>query len=108
MAIEAFTALVYGFAVGIAGGALSAYLGWNKSGEPFDTRKFISGVITGVIAGVIVVLANTAALTTAADQTALLVTLATVFIAIIGVDTIRTAITGSIRNARQEKAKEYS
>jgi len=112
MAVEAFTALILGFVVGIAGGALSAYLGWNKSGEPFDSRKFISGVVTGIVAGVVIVLANTAALTAAADEAALAISLAVIFVAIIGADTIRTSITGAVRkgsnenNSKEEKKPE--
>ena len=96
MAVEPFVALVIGLAVGAAAGALSAFLGWNKSTEPFDTRKFISGLVTGIIAGIVAVMANTAAYTQAADQTALLISYITVVVAIIGVDTIRTSITGAV------------
>ena len=93
--VDPFTAIAIGFGIGALAGALSAFLGWNKTNEPFDTRKFISGVATGIIAGIVAVLANTAAFTQAADQTALLISYVTVVIAVIGVDTVRTAITGA-------------
>ena len=93
--VDMFVALVIGLAIGAAAGAFSAFLGWNKGTEPFDTRKFISGLVTGIVAGVVVVMANTAAFTQAADQTALLISYVTAVIAIIGVDTLRTSITGA-------------
>ena len=93
--VDPFTAIAIGFGVGALAGALSAFLGWNKTTEPFDVRKFISGLATGIIAGIVAVLANTAAFTQAEDQTALLISYVTVVIAVIGADTIRTAITGS-------------
>jgi len=108
--METFLAVVIGFIIGAGSGALSAYLGWNKSGEPFEARKFISGLVTGIIAGVIVVAANTTAFQTAADDTALLISYIVMVLAIIGVDNVRTAITGSIRsritNPNQVKLQE--
>ena len=95
--IDPFLALVGGLIIGAAAGAASAFFGWNKSGEPFDTRKFVSGLVTGVISGIIAVMANTAALTQAADQTALLISYVTIFVAIIGIDHIRTDITSAIK-----------
>ena len=102
--IEAFTALIYGFAIGIAGGAASSFLGWIKEDTPFIGKKFVLGIATGIIAGIVAVLANTAALTQAADETTLLITLATIFVGIIGVDTVRTAISGAITQ-RAAKSK---
>ena len=96
--VEAFFAVVVGLAVGITAGATSAFLGWNKSGEPFEARKFLSGIVTGIIAGIVAVLAQTSALQNAADNSVFLISLVTIFIAVIGVDNIRTAITGSIRS----------
>jgi len=104
--VETFFAVVIGFIIGAAAGALSAYLGWNKSGEPFDTRKFVSGLITGIIAGIVVVAANTQAFQSAADDTALLISYVVMVLAIIGVDAVRTSITGAIRNAREDKEVE--
>jgi hypothetical protein len=48
-------------------------------------------------------MANTAAFTQAADQTALLISYVTAVIAIIGVDSTRTAISGAIK---KEEVKE--
>ena len=96
--VEATYAIIVGLAVGIAAGAVSAFLGWNKSGEPFESRKFISGVVTGIIAGIVAVLAQTNVLQNAADDATFIISLVTIFIAVIGVDSIRTAVTGSIRS----------
>lgn len=95
--VEPFIALVVGLGIGALAGALSAFLGWNKSNEPFDVKKFISGLATGIVAGIVVVMANTAAFTQAADQTALLISYVTAVIAIIGVDTVRTSLSGAIK-----------
>lgn len=95
--VDPFIALVVGLGIGALAGALSAFLGWNKSNEPFDSKKFISGLATGIVAGIVVVMANTASFTEAADQTALLISYVTAVIAIIGVDTVRTSLTGAIK-----------
>ena len=88
--------LVIGLAIGAGAGALSAFLGWNKSSEPFDTRKFVSGLITGIIAGIVATLAIAATIQEAVDQSALLLVYVTLFIGIIGIDNVRTSITGAI------------
>jgi hypothetical protein len=91
-------------AVGIlsAAGALSAFLGWNRSTEPFDARKFISGVATGVIAGIALVLANAAGIMNAVDQTAQWILIGSLALSIIGADTVRTALTGAIKKEEEE------
>lgn len=99
--IDVFAATVIGFALGAGAGALSAFLGWNKSGEPFDARKFISGLVTGVITGVVAVLAITATIAQAVDQTALLIIYVTLFVGIIGVDNVRTSLTSAVRKEQQ-------
>jgi len=96
--VEATFAIIVGLVVGIAAGATSAFLGWNKSGEPFESRKFLSGVVTGIIAGIVAVLAQTSALQNAADDATFIISLVIIFIAVIGVDNVRTAVTGSIRS----------
>jgi len=100
--IEPFVVLVIGFSVGAAAGALSAFLGWNKDEVVFDARKFVTGIITGIIAGVAVVLANTAGLQTAVDESAILIQLVIIVLAILGVDTLRTSITNAIRKSRAQ------
>ena len=96
MAIDILTGFVIGVALGAASGALSAFLGWNKSGEPFEARKFVSGAVTGIIAGVVASMAIVSQITADTTDTALLTIYITMFIAIIGVDNIRTAATGAI------------
>ena len=71
---------------------------WNKSGEPFESRKFVSGVVTGIIAGIVAVLAQTSVLQSAADDATFIISLVVIFVAVIGVDNVRTAVTGSIRS----------
>jgi hypothetical protein len=93
-----FINVVIGLVLGALAGAASAFIGWNKSGEAFEARKFVTGVITGVIAGIVFVIGIVSSIQSAVDQTALLVIYVTTFIAIIGVDNVRTGITGSVRS----------
>ncbi len=102
--LEPFVVLVIGLAVGITAGALSSIIGWIRTTEPFEGRKFATGVITGIIAGIAIVLANTQALQTAADESAILIQLIVMVLAILGVDTVRTAVAASI--AKRAGAKE--
>src|SRR5688500_16795103 len=94
--MDVFLNLVIGLAIGAGAGALSAFLGWNKSSEPFDTRKFISGLVTGIIVGIVAVIAIAATIQEAVDQSALLLIYITLFVGIIGADNVRTSITGAI------------
>ena len=94
---DPFTALIIGFGIGALGGALSAFLGWNKSGEPFDPRKFISGLVTGIIAGIALVMASAQLIQdAAADQAQLLIAYVGIILAVIGVDNARTSISSAI------------
>lgn len=95
--MDSFTVMSVALALGAAFGALSAYLGWNKTGEGFDVKKFISGLATGIISGVAIVLANQAGILSATDPTQTLIALVTVGLSILGVDTLRTSVTGAIR-----------
>ena len=104
--MEPFTVLIVGLLVGAGAGALSAYLGWNRSAEPFDARKFLNGLITGIIAGVVVVLGSAAALQAATDNSTVLLQLIVIVFAVLGVDYARTSITNAIRNARAVKQVE--
>ena len=94
--MDIFLNTIIGFAIGAGAGALSAFLGWNKSGEPFDARKFVSGLVTGIITGLVAVLAIAATIGEAVDETALLVIYVTLFVGIIGVDNARTAVAATL------------
>jgi len=98
-----FLNVVIGFVLGAVAGATSAFIGWNKSGEPFEARKFVTGVITGVIAGIVFVVGIVSSIQAAVDQAALLIIYVTTFIAIIGVDNVRTGITGAVANRAVEE-----
>lgn len=88
-------------------GAFSAWLGWNKSGDPFDARKFANGVVTGVIAGIALAIANAVGITAALDDTQAFVLIGSLVLSVIGVDSMRTAVSGSIANrAADEVAVE--
>lgn len=87
-----------GFAVGGLGGALSSYLGWNASGEPWENRKFIAGLSTGVISGIGLVFANLAAFKTATDDFAVLALLGTVLFGALGIDMVREKVGTLVSN----------
>ncbi len=87
-------------------GALSAYLGWIKSGEAFDARKFVNGVVTGVIAGIALAIANAAGITSALSDTEAFILVGSLVLSIIGVDTVRTAVSGAVANRAEEQIVE--
>ena len=103
MAVDA-TAInvIIGFVIGAVAGAFSAFIGWNKSDEEFNTRKFIAGVVTGVIAGIVLVLGVVSQIQTAVDQVALIVIYISIFVGIVGIDNLRTGISASITKQETE------
>jgi len=104
--VETFIAVVIGFIIGAAAGALSAFVGWNKSGEPFDTRKFISGLVTGIITGLVFVIGLASQISEAVDQTALILIYIAIFVGIVGVDNLRTGVSQSITKANDNTKAE--
>ena len=101
--VDLFIATIVGFVLGAAAGGFSAFMGWLKSNEAFEAKKFVLGIVTGVIAGIVAVIASTALIQeAAADQTLLLTAYITIFIGIVGIDNIRTAISGGIANRATE------
>ena len=102
--IDPITYAGIGFAVGAGAGAVSAYLGWSSSGEPFDARKFLNGMVTGVLAGIALVFANLAAFKTVPDEFAALALYGTIIAGSIGTDMIRAKITGMITGSEPEPA----
>lgn len=83
------TAVGLGFLAGGGAGALSAYLGWNRSGEDFNPRKFIDGLATGIIAGIGLAFANITTFKTATDDLAILTLIGTIAFGALGADFIR-------------------
>lgn len=104
MVVEQITSVIAGLAVSIIGGALSAYMGWNASLEPFNTRKFINGIITGVIGGLSVLMVNIVILKGISDEVELIGALVTILLGVVGVDRLRTDLSKTIsqRKAAQE------
>lgn len=99
--IDPIVAVSLGFLVGGAAGAFSAYLGWNRSGEPFVTRKFIDGLATGVITGIGLVFANLIAFKGITDDFAFIALLGTIFFGAIGFDAVREGVSGSLPSAKK-------
>jgi len=106
--MDIFTNLLIAIGLGVSAGALSAFVGWNKSGEPFDARKFVSGLITGVIAGLVFVVGIASQITEAVDQTALLLVYIAIFVGIVGVDNLRTGVSASITKQESNTQPEPS
>lgn len=104
MVVEQITSVLAGLAVSVLGGALSAYMGWNASMEPFNPRKFINGIITGVIGGLGVLMVNIVILKGISDEVELIGALITILLGVVGVDRLRTDLSKTIskRNAEKE------
>jgi drug/metabolite transporter (DMT)-like permease len=98
--LDAWSAIALGLVTGGVGGAFSAYLGWNRSGEPFDGRKFIDGLATGVLAGLALGFANLAVLKGAVDEIALMTTVGTIFFGALGVDFVREHVSGIVEKKK--------
>ena len=91
-------------AIGAAAGAFSAFLGWNKSGEPFEPRKFVNGVVTGIIGGIALIIANATVIQGATgDQ--VWIQLAILVLAIVGVDQVRVTVSAAIANRANKEQK---
>ncbi len=103
-----FSGIAIGVGLGGAVGALSAYLGWNSSGEPFESKKFIGGLVNGIIAGVTLVAMSFEALKGAItnDPTGVqfLELMILTSLGILGSDFARTKISGMIANRSPEPA----
>ena len=109
MAVDPILSLYVGVVVAGIAGALSAYMGWNSSNEPFNARKFINGLITGVIGGLVVLAASAVALQGITTETELFVMLLTIFLSAVGADRLRTDTSKAINNrADQEVPKTTS
>jgi hypothetical protein len=99
--LDAITYAGIGFGVGAGAGAVSAYLGWNASGEPFDARKFLNGMITGVLAGIALVFANLMAFKAVGDEFAVLELYGTIIAGAIGIDMARAKVTAMISSRNE-------
>jgi hypothetical protein len=91
-----------GFVIGAVAGALSAYLGWNASGEPFNARKFLNGAVTGMLSGIGLVFANLMAFKTVPDEFAVITLYGTIIVGAVGVDMMRTKVTSMIADRSEE------
>lgn len=76
---DLLTNALIGIGIGGVTGAVGAFLGWNSSGEPFITRKFITGVATGAITGIGLGFLNALAFKNVTDELALLVIYGDIF-----------------------------
>lgn len=86
-------------------GAFSAWLGWNKSGEPFDARKFANGVVTGIFAGIGLVIANAVGIVSIQDQTQAFILIGSLVFTVVGIDQLRVTTAGAISNRAVEKVE---
>jgi hypothetical protein len=89
-----------------AAGAFSAFMGWIKSGEAFESKKFVMGVVTGVLGGIALTIANAGGLTAGLTETEQWILIGSLALSIIGLDNLRTAVSGAVANrAKEEKAE---
>jgi hypothetical protein len=88
-----------------AAGAFSAYLGWIKSGEAFDARRFVNGTVTGVIAGISLAVANAAGIAEALDPTNQFILIVSLVLSVIGIDQLRVSVSGAIANRAEAEAE---
>jgi len=86
-----------------AAGAFSAFMGWLKSGEAFEAKKFVLGVVTGVLGGIALTIANASGLMSGATETEQWILIGSLALSIIGVDSLRTAISGAVANRAVEE-----
>ena len=89
-----------------AAGAFSAFMGWLKSGEAFESKKFVLGVVTGVLGGIGLTIANATGLTGALNETEQWILIGSLALGIIGIDSLRTAISGAIAQRTVEQPAE--
>lgn len=78
------------------GGALSAFLGWLDSSEPFDARKFSSGIIRGAIAGAVLATSIEVDITTR--------TLILLFFSALGFDVAINKVVKSVKREQKRRS----
>jgi H+/Cl- antiporter ClcA len=103
--VEAWVAITIGLVTGAVAGAFSAYLGWNRSGEEFNGRKFIDGLATGIIAGLVLGFANIATLKNSPDEIALMTTVGTILFGALGADFVREHVSSIIVKPKTDTLK---
>ena len=95
--IDELTRVIISLGVGVAGGFLSSWMGWNASGEIFNSRKhgnaLIVGAVTGLAAG-----AAAAVIEPNIAPAAFALQLVGIFVGVIGIDRIRTDTSQSAAN----------
>ena len=90
------TYVLTGIGIAVLANIIAGVLGWLKSNESFNVKKFAATIITAVVVGIgagIVVVPNIQAVT---DQTALIIIYAGLFTAPIVIDRFRTDISGAV------------
>ena len=81
MVTELMTNAIYGLLLGIAAGALGAYVGWASGGDAFNARKFSTGLVTGAIGGLLAAFAQIPLFAQVTDELAMLVIYGDIFAA---------------------------
>ncbi len=103
--LDLVSSFLIGIGFGGALGALSAYLGWNASNTPFETKKFVGAVVTGVIAGIVIVFVNINGFKSAASDATgmeIILLLGTIAFSILGVDYTKAKLSAIIANKQPE------
>jgi len=107
MALEiTATNVLIGIGIAVLANIIAGVLGWLKSNDAFNVKKFSATIITAVIVGIgagVLVVPNIQA---AADQTTLIIIYAGLFTAPIVIDRFRTDISGAVANKAEERVTE--
>ena len=97
------TNVLIGIGIAVLANIIAGVLGWLKSNESFNIKKFSATLITAVVVGIgagILVVPNIQAVT---DQTALIVIYAGLFTAPIVIDRFRTDVSGAVVQRTNEE-----
>ena len=94
--LDQTTAILICLLVGALGGFTNSLMRWLEGTESFETKKNIKGILTGVFTGLALGVATVSTITADITTQALIVALALVFLAAVGVDTATSRISGMV------------
>lgn len=95
--------LIIAVAILAGAGGFSAFMGYLKSNEAFNVKKFTLGVLTGIFAGIGLVIANATGIVGALDETAQFILIGSLALSVVGVDNLRTAVSSAVANRANEE-----
>ena len=108
MAFDAFTLALIGIGFGTLFGAVNSIIGWLRSEDPFEPRKFAITVLVGIGAGLVLVFTQITDIVETQTNFDLLMQIAVLGFAIFGVNYVRSAggdIISNMVNKDQEESE---